>query len=133
MNLFPGLLRRLPGKRRDLLQLAILINLIATPGLGSWIAHRRLAAYGQLAIVLAGFGGFLVYLFRMLADSWTAAWNGLDPLPLPPELLNRSLAVMGIAWVWSAFTSLQLYREIRRLDRATPPPLNTPPRLDPGS
>ena len=131
MKLFPGLRRRLPGRLRDRLQLAILINLIATPGLGSWIAHRRQAATGQLILVLAGFAGFLVHLFRMVADSWTAAWNGLDPLPAPPELLNRSLALMGIAWVWSAITSIQIYLEIRRTDRSKPPRLEQPPRLPP--
>lgn len=126
MKLRFTLLPTLPSKRRDLLQLAIIINQLATPGLGSWLAGHKRSASAQLAIVLLGFFGFLLHLAQMVRDSWVAAWEGLDPPLLSSTLMNRSLGLIGIAWLWAGFTSLLIYREMRALDRSSTP---APPRL----
>ncbi len=122
-------------KRRDRTLLAIAANLLATPGLGSWIAGHRVAGAGQLAVVLVGFAMFLVHFGRLMGTLWDTAANGIDATPLPAELLHQSFYVMGIAWLWSAVTSVQMFLAARKPhpsdspDPGEPPPL-APPRLD---
>jgi len=110
---------RLPANRRDRLQIAIVINQLATPGLGSWIAGHRIAGAGQLTLAIAGFLYFLVNCIRLVTDSVNAATQGNAPPPFPEQAVKLTLLLFGIAWLWSGITSLQLWRELR----------NTPPVL----
>ncbi len=109
---------RLPLHRRDRLQLAIIINQLATPGLGSWIAGHRIAGAGQLAFSILGFLDLLIRCVRLIAGSIRAALDGGAPIPFPFDAWNRALVVFGIAWVWAGFTSIQMAVELRN----TPPP-----------
>lgn len=113
---------RLPRNRRDLLQIAIVINQLATPGLGSWIAGRKLAGSGQLTLAFAGFLLFLVRCVRLVSESFRAALDGSEAPGFPAEAWQRALLLFGIAWLWSAVTSLQLLHEIRNLPAARPSP-----------
>jgi hypothetical protein len=119
---------RLPHKRRDRLQIAIVINQLATPGLGSWIAGHRVAGAGQLAFSISGFLYFLVRCVEMVGTSIRTALDGGIAPGFPMEAWNRALLLIGIAWLWAGITSLQLFRELRNLP-APPPTLPTPPTL----
>lgn len=119
---------RLPGNRRDRLQIAIVINQFATPGLGSWIAGHRIAGAGQLAFSCSGFLYFLFRCVQLVSDSIRTAMDGDVAPPFPMEAFNQTLIVFGIAWLWSAVTSVQMLREIRNIPSA-PPILQRPPRL----
>lgn len=116
--------------RRDRLFLAIVGNLLATPGLGSWAAGHRIAGAGQLITVCSGFALFLVHFARLMRTTWDAALDGLNAPPLSSDLLHLSLGIMGVAWLWSAITSVQIYLTIRRLAHDEAQALaNPPPRL----
>ncbi len=115
---------RLP--RRDRLQMAILINQLATPGLGSWVAGHRLAGAGQLTLACAGFAWFLVYFFLLIREYWRALDFAYEPHAPPEAILNQALILFGVAWLWSGITSLQCWLELRRTPRGTP---GEPPRL----
>lgn len=121
------------NKRRDRLLLAIAVNQLATPGLGSWMAGHRVAGAGQLIIAFSGFGIFLVHMGRMFGEIWTATATGNEIVQPPAQLLNLALYVIGVAWLWSGITSVRIYREVRELERVlrelrdNPPPRLTPP------
>lgn len=117
---------RWPIRRRDRVQVAIVINQLATPGLGSWLAGRRIAGAGQLILAFAGFFLFVGYLGILLVGVWRATWNGLEPVPPNPAWWRWGIGLFGAAWLWAAVTSLQLWLGLRR-DRE--PPTVEPPRL----
>ncbi len=109
--------------------MAIVINQLATPGLGSWIAGRRVAGAGQLALALTGFGLYVAYFSLVIRDMIRTASSGIAPPALPDGWWKWSLALFGAAWLWSGLTSLQLLVEIRRRRAATGAPIPEPPRL----
>ena len=102
---------------------ALLLNQLATPGLGSIAARHWLAGIGQLAVFLAGFCIFLVWAFQQFSLA-LAMWNGADPAPPGnghPGVLGFSLA--ALAWLWALGTSLQILREAKKNNPAAPPPV----------
>lgn len=126
------------SKRWERQQLAIIVNQLATPGLGSWMAGYRVAGVGQLIFAGVGFLLICLYFVRLVTDAWSAATQGLPPLTRPNSDWQRPLLLFGIAWLWSGVTSVQIALRIRRERResiATPtdngptPPSLLPPRL----
>lgn len=119
---------------RDRLQVAIVINQLATPGLGSWVAGRRIAGAGQLVLALVGFALYVVYFGFVIRNTVEVARTGVPP-PSPPDAWwHWALGLFGIAWVWAGVTSTQLALELRRrrsTGAASGPP-SLPPRLGPG-
>jgi len=104
-----------------------LINLAATPGLGSLIARRYVAGSGQLLLALAGFGlitGWMFELFYRLylqqvgepASAHSAGWMG-----------KWGSICFGAAWLWALVTSLSVWRqagaETSGPVKSTPPPM----------
>lgn len=116
-------------RHRDRLQIAIIINQLATPGLGSWIAGRKIAGFGQMSLAVSGFGFFLRDFFRLLGATWDVFQGRLDPSQVPAfDPSQTGLRIFAVAWIWSAVTSLQLFLELRRRRTAPLPP----PKLDHG-
>ncbi len=121
---------RLPHKRRDRLQIAIVINQLATPGLGSWIAGHRIAGAGQLAFSISAFLYFLIRCLQMVSESIRTALDGDAAPGFPMDAWNRSMILLGIGWLWAGVTSLQMLLEIRSTPiEPSPPILQGPPRL----
>src|ERR1700690_686027 len=90
---------------------AALVNLLATPGLGSLMARRWLAGGGQLALALAGFALFIVWFVKVMIE-----YYGQIGSDAPITSVHWKMAVVGtalfiVAWLWSAITSLSLMRE----------------------
>ena len=106
---------------------SVLINQLATPGLGSLLAGRWLAGIGQLLLALTGFvmlvgwfGTVMVQLYRQI--------NG-DPEPKSAAWLGEAGAILFFAaWLWAGVTSLSLLREAKEN-----PGQQAPPRLPLGS
>lgn len=114
-----GLLERAAGRlgnRRDQVQVAIIINQLATPGLGSWMAGRRIAGAGQLVLACSGFVLFMVYFALWVVEAWRSHDLMLEgPVPLPSaEWWHWAFILFGAAWLWSLVTSVQLWYEVRR-------------------
>lgn len=101
-------------------------NQLATPGLGSLMAGRRIAGTGQLLLALAGFalvtGWFVMNLISLYEQiegnpqpksyAWLGEWGAL---------------IFAAAWLWSLGTSLALLRQASALDAAALK--NIPPRI----
>ncbi|MBL9139509.1 MAG: hypothetical protein JNK85_26815 [Verrucomicrobiales bacterium] len=122
-----------PGKRtsllqgRSLLQIAIIINQLATPGLGSWMAGRKIAGTGQLALSITGFLLFVVYFVLLMAGMIQSVRTG-EEYPWPPAILWRAaLLIFGVSWLWAGISSFSLYRQLRRTPSDSPA---QPPLLD---
>ncbi len=90
------------------------INLAATPGLGSWIAGRVGAAVGQLILSVIGFCLIIAYLVQMVVN----AFKQFDGAPLVAGtslwLLKLGGGIFVLAWIWSLFTSISVWREAKR-------------------
>lgn len=99
---------------------AILINQLATPGLGSLLAGRYLAGAGQLALALAGFGFVVAWFVAVSVDAYRQFAAGAEAASVA-WLGGVGALLFGVSWVWALFTSLGLRRQARAA--ATPPPI----------
>jgi hypothetical protein len=94
----------------------VLVNQLATPGLGSIMAGRRLVGAGQLALALLGFLLFLVWFGKLLVGVWSLS-QADSPAPAPSSSIaewGRSAAALFLlAWLWALATSISLLREAR--------------------
>jgi hypothetical protein len=104
-----------------------LVNLAATPGLGSLIARRYWAGTGQLLFALAGFCLIVGWMFELFHRVYL---QQLDE-PVPPNssgwMGKWGLICFGASWLWSLFTSLSLLRQVKSDEQAGQKP--APPRL----
>jgi len=108
----------------------LLLNLFATPGLGSLLVKRWIAGTGQLVLFLAGFGLFTVWFVKMMKDYYGLISNAQEEPNTHGYLwmLEAGLLLAVAAWLWSLVTSLQVLRSVK----APPPKLETkPPILNP--
>lgn len=92
---------------------AVLINLLATPGLGTLMAGRRVVGVGQLILALAGFG-FIVVWFAALLRQYYGQISGDVPVTHVAWLAETGAVLFGAAWAWSLVTSISLVRQARR-------------------
>jgi 4a-hydroxytetrahydrobiopterin dehydratase len=92
---------------------AALLNLLATPGLGSLIARRWIEGTGQLLVFLSGFVIYCIWVFKNLAQYYSLMFNDVQPQSIIgwSRMAWTGVALCVAAWVWSAVTSLSLSRE----------------------
>jgi 4a-hydroxytetrahydrobiopterin dehydratase len=106
---------------------AALLNLLATPGLGSILCGRWIAGCGQLLLSVAGFALIIVWFVKEMIPYYGLMFNDQTP-----QLPGLKMLVAGgnffiVAWLWSAFTSFSLMREasssrLRSLENSAAPP-----------
>jgi len=106
---------------------AALLNLLATPGLGSLLARRWIAGGGQLALALVGFALFLVWFVKEMTQFYGQISGNVEVRPIG-KFLVAGLVLFALAWIWSAATSLSLMREAsagkqRSLENFAAPPV----------
>lgn len=89
---------------------AALLNLLATPGLGSLVAGRRLAGGGQLLLALVGFTLFVIWFVKEMTQLYGQISGNVEVRPVGKYLV-AGLVLFALAWIWSAVTSLNLVRE----------------------
>ena len=105
----------------------VLINLCATPGLGSVMARRYWAGTGQLVLAVTG--------FCLIVEWMVGLFHGviLEQLdePVPPHAANWlgkwGVICFGAAWLWSLFTSISIWRHSQADEPSGLRPV--PPRL----
>jgi 4a-hydroxytetrahydrobiopterin dehydratase len=108
---------------------AALLNLIATPGLGSLIARRWIAGSGQLILAVTGFTLIMVWFFREIIPYYRLMFGDVPPNLTGFKMLEAGAILFAAAWLWSAMTSFSLLREAsagkeRSLKNfSAPPPL----------
>ena len=98
-----------------------MLNLLATPGLGSLVARKWFAGLGQLAVFLAGFVIFLAWTFQQFSLA-LALWGGAEPVSAPNGHLGLiGFALAALAWLWSLGTSLHIVRQAKQTAADSPP------------
>jgi hypothetical protein len=100
-----------------------LTNLLALPGLGTWLSGRRIVGAIQMALALTGFALTTAWAFGF-ATSWIR--NGEPPMEFDRLLLTGVTGVFlfATAWLWSLASSLAMLQRAR--DHSQPPAGPTP-------
>ena len=106
---------------------AIIMNLTATPGLGSLMCGRKWAGLGQLAFSVTGFCLIMVWMLKLIYRSTMVQME--EPAPAAPADWMRTWGVLlfGIGWLWSLVTSLSLWREAKAAEQTMK--ANVPPKI----
>lgn len=107
---------------------AVLVNQLATPGLGSLMAGRYVSGAGQLLLAITGFGLFLLWFVAVMRQFYGQIQGDVEVKPVGWIGLT-GLAVFAAAWLWALATSISLLREARRnqaslVAEPQPPPLS---------
>lgn len=89
---------------------ALLLNLLATPGLGSLLAGRKLAGLGQLLLSIAGFLLVVIWFVDLMRQYYGQMFNEQTTHAQFAGGLLIGGGLFAVAWVWSLFTSLSLLR-----------------------
>jgi hypothetical protein len=104
-----------------------LVNLAATPGLGSLMARRMVAGIGQLLLALAGFVLIVGWMFELFRRVYLQQLGE----PVPPDssdwMWRWGTICFGAGWLWSLVTSLNLLRRAKADVPAQTRPV--PPRM----
>ena len=89
------------------------MNLLVLPGLGSFLARRRIAGAAQGMMACLGAGMSLWWLV-LLARQW--AEDGYFPIDGGDHFRFGVSGVLlfAAAWVWSLATSLSVLRAVKR-------------------
>jgi 4a-hydroxytetrahydrobiopterin dehydratase len=90
---------------------AAMLNLLATPGLGSLLCGRWIDGSGQLVLAVAGFALVLVWFLKEMIPYYGLMF-GDEPPHIPSlKMLAEGATLFAASWLWSAVTSLSLLRE----------------------
>ncbi len=92
---------------------ATLINLFATPGLGSLMAGRWIAGSGQLGLAVAGFVMVVVWFFKVMIQYYGQISGDVQPHPVGWIGITGGILFVA-SWFWSLVTSVSLFFEARR-------------------
>ena len=104
-----------------------MVNLAATPGLGSLMARRIVAGTGQLLLSLVGFCLIVVWMFEVSRRIFLQQLDEPSPPPASGWMGKWGLICFVAGWLWSLATSLSLLRQAKAVEPAGPKPV--PPRL----
>ena len=89
---------------------AALLNLLATPGLGSLIVRRWIAGGGQLLLAVVGFTLIILWFVKQMSQYYGQITGEVAVQPVGNFFSAGAILFVG-SWIWSAFTSLGLMRE----------------------
>jgi 4a-hydroxytetrahydrobiopterin dehydratase len=93
----------------------VLMNLLATPGLGSVMARRLFAGIGQLILSFVGFILIMVWFFKLVVVQYYGQING-DVAVHPVGWIGLTGAILfTIAWFWSLVTSFSISRQAAKV------------------
>jgi 4a-hydroxytetrahydrobiopterin dehydratase len=111
---------------------AAMLNLLATPGLGSFLCGRWIAGTGQLVLAVAGFTLVVVWFLKEMIPYYGLMFGDQPPHLPSLKMLGDGSTLFAASWVWSAVTSLGLLREasannLQSLKNSAVPPM---PKLD---
>ena len=104
----------------------ILINLLATPGLGSLWARRYFA--GSLQLIL-GLAGFCLTCGWILKAVYNSVQMDSAPAPVPNWIWQWGTILFSASWVWSLVTSVSLWSEASTTENRRTGNVPLPPQL----
>jgi hypothetical protein len=114
-----------PGLSRSQARNYVILNQLATPGLGTWLAGRKIT--GALQMLVAVTACVLIILWFL--TSLRPMLEAMQGDPYRPDSRTWTYALWGwnllaVSWLWAGISSLSI------LKQATPDtPAAKPPRL----
>ena len=105
----------------------VLVNLAATPGLGSLMAGRWGAGIGQLILAVTGFVLMMVWFFAVMYQYYGQIAGEVVVHPVG-WIGITGLILFAVAWLWALVTSVGLWREAKASEPAGARPVPPPPR-----
>jgi hypothetical protein len=106
-----------PTKARN----CVLINQLATPGLGSCMAGRWVEGTGQLLLSVAGFVMVIGWFALVARNTYNLVVNDAEPTPAA-WLGEAGALTFLVAWLWALVTSIQILRSAKDSEPAKEPP-----------
>lgn len=98
-----------------------LLNVLATPGLGSLMAKRFISGAGQLALSVSGFLLLMFWLVQKMRLFYGQIAGTTLPLNSGNTAGKWGVIIFMAAWFWTLITSIQIVRSI------SPEPIAAPP------
>lgn len=93
------------------------INVFATPGLGSLIAGRVAVGIVQFTLGIIGAGLIVGWITCLVWDNIRIA-AGEAPIKMPYSWAGKyGVIVFGLAWLWALITSISILREAKQARR----------------
>jgi len=93
----------------------VLMNLLATPGLGSVMAHRWFAGICQLVLSLVGFVLMMVWFYKLVVVQFYGQINGAVVVQPVGWIGLTGVVLFATAWFWSLVTSLSISQEAAKV------------------
>ena len=104
----------------------LLMNLFATPGLGSLMGGRILAGLGQLILFLVAFAFVGIWFYRTMKEYYSLMGEDIPLQVSYSRYFLFGFAFAAVSWLWSLVTSLAMVSQAKA---NAPPPGSVPPRL----
>jgi hypothetical protein len=108
----------------------LLMNLFATPGLGSLMGGRIIAGLGQLILFLMGFAFVCIWFYRLMKHYYSLSDFSLQSGAAQPSYFHYFLAgflLAGASWLWSLLSSIRMVAQAKTPEPAQPG--SVPPRI----
>ncbi len=96
----------------------MLLNLLATPGLGTLVAGRWMEGLCQLGLSVAGFAALMIWFIRQMIPYYGMMFGDSNAPPVDFFLLKLGAALFLFAWVWSLFTGSMLSKQVSQQEKA---------------
>lgn len=106
------MLKPVTPRRRSQAWTCVIINQLATPGLGSLIARHFVAGTGQLILAFTGFFLFLGWWVQKMRVLYGQMFGTDLPADAGTQLGKWGIIIFAMAWVWSLVTSIQILQNL---------------------
>lgn len=93
----------------------VLLNLAATPGLGTYLARRRIVGSLQLVLSVSGFMLVMIWFYKLVIVQFYGQMTGDVEVKPVGSIGLLGAALFALAWFWSLATSLDLIRGASRV------------------
>jgi 4a-hydroxytetrahydrobiopterin dehydratase len=100
-----------PRLSRKRIVSCVMMNLVATPGLGSFLAHRRVAGIGQILLSIVGFLLLLDWFYQLVVVQYFGQIMGEVKIQPVGYIGLIGGGVFVASWLWSLATSISLLQE----------------------
>ena len=107
--------------------MCVLTNQLATPGLGSLMAGRKIAGTFQLLVALAGFFLLCAWIFEISYRAFSEQFGETVSQASTAWMGKWGAILFGASWLWSLVTSISLLRQAKMEEKLRGQ--NVPPKL----
>jgi hypothetical protein len=123
MKIFSGAKTLSPAAARNYL----LMNLFATPGLGSLLGGRLIAGLGQLILFLIGFAFITFWFIKTMKEYYSLMGEDVPVQVSYARYFLAGFLFAAASWLWSLLTSIRMVQQAKPPEPAAPG--TSPPRI----